>query len=244
MYTSHKKIVLILLLLTQSLSYSQMFDYLEYKDKSGIEKLKFTTYVRSSFDDFQKKFEELVKWELKQFERVQQEIDKRTEDLPNSKALLVKYRKYAELESLITDKEIDLDFEYYYMYDEINEKVIEEGVEYVFEPHSKAEGRVHRMILEDLIKDKKELELVKKYIDHTVDGITLVSGAFTGGAAVFFVETLAPVSVDVVTNKAIEKILNNYVKYYAKGKYSDDEFDIIEKFENEKNNTDNFNSKY
>ncbi|MDN3620107.1 hypothetical protein QWY81_11640 [Polaribacter undariae] len=215
MNIDNKKIVFILFLSIQSISFAQMFDYLEHSKDMTINNLSITEQINSSFDELEIKFKGLTLWELEQFKRVFIEIKKEIVDLPENKVLEIKHDKFAELYLLISESEMELDFEYLEMIDKLNSQAVKEKINYEFKPLRKVEGRIHKIIINELMTDESEMNKIKDNISTSVDIVML---PFKG---LFFIEVAIQGSIDIGGDKIINEIINNYSKYFALGFFTD-----------------------
>jgi len=223
------RLIILVLLLSSDISSAQMFEYLDYLDKEKTSQSTIGEQVNSVYDTVEKKIKDLVLWELNQVKRVQQEIEFEIRDLPPSKALNLKYEKFAELELLIATKEIDLDFWYLEQLDHLNERAEEQDLDCVFLPETQIQGRIVKMVIKHLMVDDKKYNDYKEKLDYT-----LTAAGFVGGVATGVIVEIGSIAISTVTDKAIEEVMSNYSKYFSLGMMTHAREVQLEKIKNAK----------
>lgn len=208
--------ILAMLLFTSGIANAQMFDYLKSLDKNKIEKTSIGKSINVLYDEFEIKIKDLVIWELNEVKRVQGEIDFETEDLPGDRSLEIKYRKFAELEELIDNRETELNFWYISKVDELNDLSIEKGIEREFSPHSTVNGRIIKVVIQHLLKDEKEMLKIRDYTMNTLEAASYIA------PQALIVELAVQGSLEVVTDKLIQSIIEKYAEYFSFGFITED----------------------
>lgn len=207
------KWIMLLAVITFSISgNAQMFEFLEYLDKENVSQSTMGQQVNLVYDEIEIQIKDLVLWELEQVKRVQEEIEFESKDLPEGKIIDLKFEKFAELELLITTKEIDLDFWYLEQLDQLNEYAEENNLDCVFLPETQIQGRIIKMVINHLMNDDKKYNDVKQKMEYT-----LTAAGFVGGFVTGVIVEGGSYAIQKVTDKVIEKIISNYSKYFGLG---------------------------
>lgn len=227
----YKWIILLIVIAFSKYSNAQMFEYLDYLDKEKISQSAIGVQVNFLYDDAEKKIKELVLWELRQVKRMQKEIEFESKDLPESKILDLKFKKFAELELLVTTKEIDLDFWYLEQLDQLNEHAEENNLECTFLPETQIQGRIIKMVINHLMVDEDEYNNSKQKMEYP-----LIAAGFVGKSNLMIM-TMVEVSalaIIEVTEKVNENVIINYSEYFSMGMMTHAREVQLEKIQNAK----------
>lgn len=208
----YKLIILLVVITFSNHANAQMFDYLNYIDNENVSQSAIGQQSNLLYDEIEIKIKELVIWELEQVKRVQEEIEFESKDLPESKAMDLKYEKFAELELLITTKEIDLDFWYLEKLDELNEVAEDNNLACVFLPETQIQGRIVKIVINHLMGDEKKYNDIKQKMDYS-----LTAAGFVGGFVTGTIVEVGSFAIMEITDKVIEKVISNYSKYIGLG---------------------------
>lgn len=222
---NYKNFLFLLIFMSTSFCNGQMFEFLKYLDEEDVKELSLTNQVNILYDNFEMKIKDLVNWELNQIHRVQKEIEFESKDLPENKVAEIRLRKFAELEMLITSKEIDLDFWYLEQLNYLNEIAFLKNKNTKFLPKTEIKGRIFKMVLENLLDDKKilkkypemlHLEYLKNIDPKTRAAISLAANTnIYTRALIFIVENME--FIEKLSIELIKKIMNNYSRYFSIG---------------------------
>ena len=222
---NYKNFLFLLILTNTSFCNGQMFEFLEYLDGENVHELSLTNQVNNLYDNFEIKIKDLVNWELNQIQRVQKEIEFESKDLPENKVADIRLRKFTELELLITSKEIDLDFWYLEQLNYLNEIAFIKNENTKFLPRAKIKGRILKMVLENLLNDKEilkklpdilPLEELKKIDPKTRAAMSLAANT-NHNTRILIVIVESMEYIEYLSLELIEKIMNNYSKYFSIG---------------------------
>lgn len=214
----YKGIIIIIAMVLSNYCNAQMFEYLDYLDKSKISDSAIAVQVDYLYDDAETKIKELVIWELSQVQRVQKEIEFESKDLPENKIEDLKYQKFAELEQLITVKEIELDFWYLEELDKLNDYAEDNNISCTFLPETQIQGRIIKMVIKHLMVDQNKYNQYKDNLDYATTAASVGSFALPGiGNAAILVVEVGAMGINEVTSRVIEDIIENYSKYFGLG---------------------------
>ena len=225
----YKWIILLVLITFSNYTNAQMFDYLNYIDKENVSQSTMGQQSNLLYDEIEIKIKDLVLWELEQVKRVQEEIEFESKDLPESKAMDLKYEKFAELELLITTKEIDLDFWYLEQLDLLNDSAEDNNLACTFLPETQIQGRIIKIVINHLMVDDKKYNDIKQKMDYT-----LTAAGFVGGFVTGTITEVGSFAIMKVTDKVIQKVISNYSKYFGLGMMTHAREVQLEKIQNAK----------
>jgi hypothetical protein len=231
----NKKIVVLFFFFTCNCLYSQLLGVYDVSNnETENEKVVLINKINSLFVNFKNKFKEHVKSEFENTNEVFISIENKKDILPPLKYNFYKINTLSDLEYKLSDREIELDFEYLLMYDEINSLLSNYGYDTSFFPDAKVEGRVKGTILKKIKNIAQEAEEVKKQIGLIENG----SGAVDAAALLVTINPaiLAAAGFVEISSLAINLYIDHitdiktefYTEGYIDGKFDDDRLDVIE----------------
>lgn len=234
----NKKIFVLLFFFTCNCLYSQLLGVYDINEKENEnEKVVLINSINSLFVNFKNKFKEHVQSEFENINEVFISIENKKDIFPVLKYNYYKISTLSDLEYKLSDREIELDFEYLLMFDEINRLLNNYGYDISFFPDAKVKGRVKGTILKKLKNISQEAEEVKKQISLIENGSGAVDAAGSVGllaginpvvlTGAVFVE-ISAVAIGLYIDHITDIKTEFYTEGYIDGKFDDDRLDIIE----------------
>jgi|GEM_PF-4761617 len=237
----NKKIFVLFFFFTCNCLYSQLLGVYDLDNKkTENKKVVLINKINGLFMKFKEKFKEHVQGEFEYTKGTFIAIEGQKDILPPLKYNFYKIDALSDLEYKLSDREIELDFEYQLMFDEINRLLRDYGCDVSFLPDAKVQGRVKGTILKKIKNIAEESEALKKQIALVENG----SGAVDAAAllvtvnpilltAVGFVE-VSSLALDLYIDHITDIKTEFYTEGYIDGKFDDDRLDIIDYLKNKR----------
>ena len=206
---------------TSTQTHAQMFDYNQTgnKEKHPVVSDEYTrtlVAIEDSFNQFEENLRYFAVWEVKQYKRVIIDIERETKGFPPARKEEYKNTKLVELSILLRDKELELQFQYLEMVDDLNSLCVSENLEIVLYPMMKVEGRLQDAVIKmatEEIKDESKYDKIKSYTSWGTAAGTLVIPTVSAVAATGVGIPVALVGGTVIaTNMVIDFVITYTVE--------------------------------
>ena len=207
-------------------THAQMFDYNQSskKDEQSVVNDKYNRIlvaIERGFNQFEENLRFFSVWEVKQYKRVIIDIERETKGFPPARKDEYKNTKLVELSILLREKELELQFQYLEMVDDLNSLCVSENLEIEFYPMMKVEGRLQDAVIKmatEEIKDDSKYDKIKSYTSWGTAAGTLaiptvaataatgvgIPVALAGGAVI-----VTNIVIDYMITYTVEEIVDN-----------------------------------